>query len=178
MGQYVLLNGIVLTARDKVHKYLFSKRPDAGAMPFSLEGGVIYHCGPIIRQSPEGARVIAAGPTTSARMQMYEPFIIEHYNVRGIMGKGGMSGAVANAMKESGCVYFHAIGGAGALLAQRIKKVSGVWLLEEFGPAEAMWAFEVEDFPAVVTIDSQGNSMHRQIEDLSRQRLEEILISG
>lgn len=102
---------------------------------------------------------------------MYEPFVISHYGVRGIIGKGGMSAEVAEAMMESGCVYLHAIGGAGALLAEKIKKVEGVWLLEEFGRAEAMWALRVEEFPAFVTMDSTGASIHAEVEKTSKERL-------
>jgi len=175
-GQFVLLSGLLVTGRDKVHKYLFNERPDKSQIPFPLEGGVLYHCGPIVQDLPEGRKVVAAGPTTSSRMEMYEPFIIEYYGIRGVMGKGGMTGeALMEAMRRSGSVYFHTIGGAGALLAKKIKRVAGVWMIEEFGRAEAMWAFEVEDFPAVVTVDSHGENMHLKIEELSREKLVSLL---
>ncbi|MDA8088758.1 MAG: FumA C-terminus/TtdB family hydratase beta subunit [Nitrospiraceae bacterium] len=171
VGQNVLISGTIFTARDKVHAYLAGS-PDPEDMPFKkLAGSILYHCGPVITEDNGRYSVIAAGPTTSQRMQMYEPFVISHYGVRGIMGKGGMSAEVAQAMKESGCVYLHAIGGAGALLAEKIKAVEGVWKLEEFGRAEAMWALRVEDFPAMVTIDSRGESIHAQVEKTSKERL-------
>lgn len=175
VGQSVLISGLLLTGRDKIHKYLHDQKPSKNDIPFELEGAVIYHSGPAVRQMPDGTTaIIAAGPTTSARMQIYEPFVIEHYGVRGIMGKGGMSGACVEAMQRHGAVYFHTIGGAGALLAQRIKEVRGVWMLEEFGQAEAMWAFEVEDFPAIVTIDAHGASIHEELERLSAERLSRL----
>jgi fumarate hydratase class I len=174
-GQFVLLNGLIVTGRDRIHKYLFDNRPDKGAIPFPLEGSVLYHCGPIVREMDGSYKVISAGPTTSGRMQMYEPFVIEHYKIRGVMGKGGMAGATLSAMRDLGCVYLNTIGGAGALLAQRIKRVRGVWMIEEFGRAEAMWAFEVEDFPAMVSIDTHGRSIHEEVEARSRKELETLL---
>ena len=174
-GQSVLINGTIFTARDKVHGYLMSQKPRPEEMPFNLDGAIIYHCGPVISEENGSFTVIAAGPTTSQRMQMYEPFVISHYGVRGIIGKGGMSMEVAEAMRESGCVYLHAIGGAGALLAEKIKKVEGVWMLEEFGRAEAMWALRVEEFPAFVTIDSTGASIHAEVERTSKQRLSGLI---
>lgn len=175
-GEVVLVSGLVLTGRDMVHKFLFEEKPPAHSLPFPIEGGIIYHCGPIIRTGADGERqVVAAGPTTSARMQMYEPFVIEHYGLRAIMGKGGMDAQTLEAMRRQGCVYLNTIGGAGALLASRIKSVRGVWKLEEFGQAEAMWAFEVEDFPAVVTMDCSGTSLHKRVEDISGKKLRELL---
>ena len=175
VGDCVLINGFLLTARDKVHKYLASERPEPGDLPFELSGAVLYHCGPLMKEENGGPVVVAAGPTTSQRMQMYEPYVIRHYGVRGVIGKGGMSGDVVRVMQETGAVYFHAVGGAGALLAGRIKKIEGVWMLEEFGLAEAMWAFRVEDFPAVVTIDATGASLHTDVEKLSKDRLSRLL---
>ena len=175
VGQYVLINGPIFTARDKVHGYLAGKKPLPEELPFNLAGAVIYHCGPVMSEKNGRFAVVAAGPTTSQRMQMYEPFVISHYGVRAIMGKGGMSAEVAEAMRENGCVYLHAIGGAGALLAEKIKQVEGVWMLEEFGRAEAMWALRVEDFPAVVTIDSTGASIHADVERTSKERLSGLI---
>jgi len=175
-GQFVLLSGLLVTGRDKVHKYLFNERPLKSQLPFPLEGGVLYHCGPVVQDLTEGRKVVAAGPTTSSRMEMYEAFIIEHYGLRGIMGKGGMTGeALMETMKKMGAVYFHTIGGAGALLAKKIKNVAGVWMLAEFGRAEAMWAFEVEDFPAVVTIDSHGENVHLKVKERSREKLASLM---
>ena len=174
-GQKVLISGTIFTARDKVHGYLAGKRPLPEDMPFNLAGSIIYHCGPVVLEKDGHFTVIAAGPTTSQRMQMYEPFVISHYGVHGIIGKGGMSAEVAEAMRKSGCVYLQAIGGAGALLAEKIKKVEGVWMLEEFGRAEAMWALRVEEFPAFVTMDSTGASIHAEVERTSKERLSGLI---
>ncbi len=174
-GDIVLIKGIVLTARDKVHKHLLDNKPSPPELPFELAGAVLYHSGPLMKEENGRLEVVAAGPTTSHRMQMYEPFIIRHYGVRGIIGKGGMAADVIQAMREAGAVYFHATGGAGALLAGKIKKIEGVWMLDEFGRAEAMWAFRVEDFPAVVTIDATGASLHAGVERISKERLDSLL---
>lgn len=175
-GQIVFINGTIVTGRDRVHKYLANEKPHPSEIPFQLEGAVLYHCGPLVKESSEERKVLSAGPTTSYRMQMYEPFLIENYKIRGIMGKGGMGGEnFFEALKKTGAVYLQTMGGAGTLLAQRIKKIQGVWMLEEFGRAEAMWAFEVEEFPAVVTIDSHGENMHREIESVSARALKELL---
>lgn len=175
-GQFVLLNGTIVTGRDRIHKFLANEKPAPSDIPFQLEGAVLYHCGPLVQESPEGRKVLSAGPTTSHRMQMYEAFVIENYKLRGIMGKGGMGGEpFLQALKKTGAVYFQTIGGAGTLLARKIKKIKGVWMLEEFGRAEAMWAFEVSHFPAVITIDSLGEDMHRKVESHSARILQDLL---
>jgi len=174
-GDIVLMNGPLVTGRDKVHKYLVEKRPQKSEIPFEIAGSVLYHCGPIMRKTDTGYNVVAAGPTTSIRVEMYEAEVIRQYRLRGIMGKGGMGEKTLKAMQEAGCVYLHTVGGAAAYLADRIKKTLNVWLLEEFGATEAMWLFEVESFPAIVTMDAHGNSMHKEIEDLSFGKFRELL---
>lgn len=174
-GDRVLLNGRIVTGRDRLHKYLFEARPKKTEIPFDLAGAVLYHCGPVMRKEDDGFRAVSAGPTTSLRMEMYEADVIRDYGLRGIMGKGGMGEKTLKAMQEAGCVYFHTIGGAAAYLADRIKRTLGVWKLEEFGPAEAMWHFDVEDFPAIVTMDSQGDNMHREIESSSHARFLQLI---
>ena len=166
-GDVVLINGLIVTGRDKVHRFLFNGKNQKKDMPFNLDGAVLYHCGPIIKKTEGEYKVIAAGPTTSMRVEMYEHKIISGYGLRGIMGKGGMGEHTLRAMKAKGCVYFHTIGGAAAYLADRIKRVVDVWKLEEFGMTEAMWLFEVENFPAVVTMDAHGKSLHKEIEKVS-----------
>ena len=174
-GDLVFLNGLLITGRDKVHKYLVEQRPPKADFPFDISGTVLYHCGPIMRKTEDGYSVVAAGPTTSIRVEMYEADVIREYGLRGIMGKGGMGEKTLKALQEAGCVYFHAIGGAAAYLADRIKKVVTAWKLEEFGSTEAMWFFEVKDFPAIVTMDSLGNSVHKNIEELSLQELKKLI---
>jgi fumarate hydratase class I len=174
-GDVVSLNGRIVTGRDRVHKYLAEKKPPTGEIPFELSGSVLYHCGPVMEKSEEGYRAVSAGPTTSMRVEMYEAQIIREYQLRGIMGKGGMGGATRRALKENGCVYLHTIGGAAVYLADRIRKVGGVWKLEEFGQTEAMWLFEVEGFPAIVTMDCMGNDIHGRIEEESFRRFSELI---
>jgi fumarate hydratase subunit beta len=163
-GDIVLINGQIVTGRDKLHKFLFNKKPSKKQIPFNLEGTILYHCGPIIKKTAKGFELIAGGPTTSMRIEMYEHRIISEYGLRGVMGKGGMGRQTLNALKENGCVYLHTIGGAGVYLADRVKRVVDVWKLEDFGNTEAMWVFDVKEFPAIVTMDAHGRSLHEKIE--------------
>lgn len=175
VGDMLLLSGPVVTGRDKAHKFLVQERPASGEMPFNLEGGVIYHCGPIITRTDDTYRLIAAGPTTSMRVELYEPEVIKRYGIRGIIGKGGMGEGTREALKQHGCVYLHAVSGTAAYLADRIQRVVTGWKIEEFGAAEAMWLLEVADFPVIVTMDAHGNSLHREIEERSLVALKELL---
>ena len=175
VGEFVLLSGRVVTGRDRVHKYLYKKRPEEVDLPVSLEGAVLYHCGPIIKRVNGDFEIVSAGPTTSIRMEMYEPWVIRNYGIRGIIGKGGMGRETLDAMKDAGCVYMHAISGAAAYLVKRIKRITSVWKDDEFGETEAMWVLEVEDFPVIITMDTQGNSLHEQILKRSEQRYRSII---
>lgn len=175
VGDMCLLNGKIVTGRDKVHKYLFHEKPGKEKIPFDLDGGVIYHCGPIIRKTDDTYKMIAAGPTTSIRVEMYESEIIRAYGIRGIIGKGGMGEKTLAALKEHGCVYLHTISGAAVTLAEKIKGVVSGWKIEEFGAPEAMWLLEVEDFPVIVTMDAHGNSLHKEIERTSLENLMKLL---
>lgn len=164
-GDVVLLNGPMFTGRDAVHKYLF----DGGELDI-LKGAVIYHCGPVIIKKDGKYKVMAAGPTTSIREEPYQAAIIEKYNIRGVIGKGGMGPKTLEACQKFGAVYFHAIGGAAQIYAQTIQEVVGV-SLEEFGSPEAVWHLIVKDFPAVVTMDSHAVSLHQKIEEHSKEKL-------
>ena len=162
VGDPVEISGIVFTGRDAVHKYLH----EGGQLPpgVNLRDGILYHCGPVVLKDEQGHwKVTAAGPTTSAREEPYQGQIIRDFGIRGIIGKGGMGDRTLAACQEHGCVYLHAIGGAAQVLAECVKKVRNVYFLEEFGSPEAIWEFEVERFPAVVTMDAHGNSLHREI---------------
>ena len=174
VGDEVLISGVVFTGRDAVHKYLH----EGGALPpgVSLQGGIIYHCGPVMMKQPDGSYVCtAAGPTTSIREEPYQGQIIHDFGVRAVIGKGGMGDRTAEACKDDGCVYLHAIGGAAQVLAECVKKVRNVYFAEEFGSPEAIWELEVVDFPAVVTIDDHGHSLHREIMAASKAELEKRL---
>lgn len=174
VGDEVLISGVVFTGRDAVHKYLH----EGGALPpgVSLQGGIIYHCGPVMMKQPDGSYVCtAAGPTTSIREEPYQGQIIHDFGVRAVIGKGGMGDRTVEACKDDGCVYLHAIGGAAQVLAECVKKVRNVYFAEEFGSPEAIWELEVADFPAVVTIDAHGHSLHREIMAASKAELEKRL---
>ncbi|MDR2104496.1 MAG: FumA C-terminus/TtdB family hydratase beta subunit [Deferribacteraceae bacterium] len=173
-GDKALLSGRILTARDAAHKLMVEKRPDF--LRAYLKDSVIYHCGPIVKKGDDGAwSFISAGPTTSSREEPYEAAVIAEYGVRGIIGKGGMGPKTMQGLMTSGAVYFHAIGGTGALTAKRVVKVEEVLLLEELGSPEAFWVINVEDFPLVVTMDSAGNSLHKEVAESSEKRAQELL---
>ncbi len=165
VGDVVMISGRVYTGRDAVHHHLVSHAP-----PVDLRGGLIYHCGPVVAKQGDGWKVTAAGPTTSIREEPFQGDIIKKYGVRAVMGKGGMGPKTLAALKEAGAVYLNAIGGAAQFYARCIERVDGVSLME-FGSPEAMWHLELRDFPAIVTMDAHGNSLHRDLEQESGERL-------
>jgi tartrate/fumarate subfamily iron-sulfur-dependent hydro-lyase beta chain len=165
VGDALELSGTVVTARDTAHKYL----AEGGQAPCDLN--VIYHCGPIVK----GDAVIAAGPTTSIREEPYEADVIGRFGVRAVIGKGGMGEKTLAAMRSRGCVYLAAVGGAGALMAERVKRILAVHKLREFGAPEAFWVLEVEDFPLVVAMDTAGDSIYRRVEEESAANLRGML---
>lgn len=174
VGDEVLLSGIIVTARDQAHKLMVEKRPDF--IREYLKESVIYHCGPVVRKNEDGSwSFVSAGPTTSIREEPYQADVICEYNVRGVIGKGGMGKKTLDGLKKCGAVYFHAVGGAGTLIANTVKRVVEVFKLEEFGTPEAFWVIEVEDFPLVVTMDSHGNSLHEKILEESRENFEKLI---
>jgi len=168
VGDVVMISGRMFTGRDAVHSYLMKNAP-----PVDLNGSVLYHCGPVVVKEGETWRVTAAGPTTSIREEPYQGEIIKRYGVRAVMGKGGMGAKTLAALKDHGAVYLNAVGGAAQFYARAIEKVDGVSLLE-FGTPEAMWHLTVKDFPAIVTMDAHGNSLHKDIEQESGAHLETI----
>jgi fumarate hydratase class I len=170
-GDIVLLSGTIFTGRDAVHKYLYQ-----GGELDVLKNSVIYHCGPVVLEENGTYRVVAAGPTTSIREEPYQDKIIEKYGVKAVIGKGGMGPKTLEACKKFGCVYLHGIGGAAQIYAQCVQRVPRVFLKEEFGSPEAVWEMEVEHFPAVVTMDSHGRSLHQEVGDDSKKRLQEALV--
>jgi tartrate/fumarate subfamily iron-sulfur-dependent hydro-lyase beta chain len=170
MGDMVHLSGVIYTGRDAVHKFLH----EGGKPPVSLENGVIYHCGPVVIKEKGKWVVKAAGPTTSNREEPYQGPIIEKFTIRAVIGKGGMGPKTLAACAKVGCVYLHAIGGAAQILAECVTEVLGVYL-EEFGSPEAIWAFRVKDFPAVVTMDAHGNSLHAAVLEQSKERLKQLV---
>ena len=170
VGDEVEITGTLFTGRDAVHKYLH----DGGELPpgVDLRDGILYHCGPVVLQDEEGAyKVVAAGPTTSTREEPYQGQIIRQFGIRGVIGKGGMGSRTLAACREQGCVYLHAVGGAAQVLAECIQRVRNVYFLEEFGSPEAIWELEVSRFPAVVTMDAHGRSLHQEVFEASQAEL-------
>ncbi len=168
VGDVVLINGPMVTARDAAHHYLLHHDS-----PCDLRGGILYHCGPVVMKEGERWRVTAAGPTTSIREEPYEAEIIKRFGIRAVMGKGGMGKKTLAALEEHGAVYLHAIGGAAQFYA-RCLKVTGVDLLEELGSPEAMWRLDARDFVAIVTMDAHGNSLHEDVAATTGAQLEKV----
>jgi fumarate hydratase class I len=168
-GDIVLLSGTVFTGRDEVHKYLHK-----GGSLDAIQGGVIYHCGPVVLEEGGKHRVVAAGPTTSIREEPYQADVIERFGIRAVIGKGGMGPKTLKACQDFGCVYLHGIGGAAQIYAQCVESVGNVYL-KQFGSPEAVWEMKVKDFPAVVTMDSHGRSLHQEVSDASKARLVGVL---
>ncbi len=174
VGDAVEISGILFTGRDVVHKFLH----EGGVLPaeVNLRDGIIYHCGPVVMKDDAGQwKVTAAGPTTSIREEPYQSQIINDFGLRGVIGKGGMGDRTLEACKKSGCVYLHAIGGAAQVLAECITEVKSVHFLTEFGSPEAIWELRVKNFPAVVTMDSHGQSLHRDVFATSSAELAKYL---
>lgn len=159
----VYITGTLVTARDEAHKRAVEYIKERKALPVNLKRSALYHCGPIVKKTDGNWRVVAAGPTTSARMEPLESVVIKSLGVRVVIGKGGMGPQTTAAMKDFGAVYCAFTGGAGVLAASSIKKVKRVeWF--DLGMAEALWVFEVEGFgPLIVAIDSHGNNLHSKI---------------
>ncbi len=178
IGDIVYLDGIIYTGRDEVHIHALELAKEGKNPPVDFKNMVLFHCGPLMKKYGEEWKVIAAGPTTSSRMNGLEPEFIERFGVRAIIGKGGMSGPTVEAMQKHGAVYLAMTGGAAALAADSFKKVHGVeWI--EFGMPEAIWILEAENLgPLVVGIDAHGNSIYENVDEAvarNRKRAESIL---
>ena len=185
VGDSVLVSGVIFTGRDAAHKYMMdnfikgtcpdSEKETYEILKKGLAGGVIYHCGPVVRKLDGGEyEFVAAGPTTSIREEPYQADVIGHFGVRAVIGKGGMRDKTLAACKECGAVYLHAIGGAATLIAESVKEVVDVHKLD-FGVPEAFWQIRVEDFPCVVTMDSHGQSLHEKVRQDSERKLQGLL---
>jgi fumarate hydratase class I len=165
VGDVVLISGLIHTGRDAVHHFLMKQAP-----PVDLHGQILYHCGPVVLKEGDGWRMTAAGPTTSSREEPYEADVIGRYGLRAVMGKGGMGPKTLAALKEHGAVYLNAIGGAAQYYARCIEAVEGVHLLD-LGLPEAMWHVRVKEFPAIVTMDASGHSLHADVQNASAEVL-------
>jgi fumarate hydratase subunit beta len=170
LGDEVKLSGTALTARDEAHLRALEAVHE-GKRPFDIERGVLYHCGPVMRQVGDGWIAVAAGPTTSARMNSLEPEFIRAFRPAAIIGKGGMSRPTVEAMKECACVYLAFTGGAAAIGAEAVTDVKGVmWL--DLGMAEAVWTLELFELgPLIVAIDAHGNSLYEKVAQETEKNL-------
>lgn len=175
VGDEVSLHGRIVTARDAAHKLMVETKPEE--LDELLRGGLIYHCGPVVRQIDGGSgwEIVAAGPTTSIREEPYQGTVLKQYGVRGVIGKGGMGKKTLDACHQLGAVYLHAVGGAAVSLADSIVRVVEVRMLEELGVPEAFWVLEVDGFPAVVTMDSHGGSLHEKVLTTAERRMRELI---
>ena len=171
VGDMVLLSGKLYTGRDAVHKRLHEGMPP----PVVLKDQIIYHCGPVVLEKEDGTfEVKAAGPTTSIREEPYQWEVMRDHGIIGVIGKGGMGAKTLQGLKDYGCVYFHAIGGAAQVLAEKIVSVDGVFW-RDLGTPEAVWELTVKDFPVVVTMDAHGGSLHADIDKKSSAVLKDVL---
>ncbi len=172
IGDVVSLNGIIMTARDKAHKYIYEnmikhnpRGEDKVLYEFlkqSLYNGAIYHCGPIVSEKSGIYTISSAGPTTSIREEFYTHHLIKDFSIRAIIGKGGMGNNTKDALQKYGCVYLHAVGGSAVVYAEQIRKVVDV-RKKEFGIPEAMWLLKVDNFTTYASMDSHGNSIHDKV---------------
>ena len=186
VGDSVSLSGVLITGRDTVHKWLVetfiarTRQPQGDDQKVYdtikpiLDGGALYHCGPVVTGlETADYQFVAAGPTTSIREEPYQADVMRHFNLKAVIGKGGMGEKTLSACQDVPGVYLHAIGGAASLIAQSVRSVHGVHKME-FGVPEAIWVIEVQDFLAVVTMDSHGNSLHADIASQSKEILETL----
>lgn len=190
VGNPIYLSGVMITGRDTVHKWMvetFIKKTRTPSgddiqvydkiVPI-LNNGVIYHCGPVVSGlDTKDYKFVAAGPTTSNREEPYQGDVMRHFNIRGVIGKGGMGEKTLKACNEVGGAYLHAIGGAASLIAKSVVQVRDVFKLD-FGVPEAMWVIEVNDFPVVVTMDAHFGSLHAEISQSSKKLLETLLTTS
>jgi tartrate/fumarate subfamily iron-sulfur-dependent hydro-lyase beta chain len=174
IGDTVKLSGSIFTARDRAHKYLIEEATPQ-TLEFNLSGGVLYHCGPVVRKKDDGFELVVAGPTTSNRMNPYEADVIARYGVRAVIGKGGMDEPTLAALQKYACAYLSAVSGAAVVLARYVTRILNVYKLKEFGMPECFWEFEVDEFPTIVTMDTNGESIHKQVEQASSERLKRLL---
>lgn len=167
VGDVVYVSGTVFTARDVAHRRLLEAHAQGQRFPFDPAGLALYHCGPVVRPVDGGWHVLSAGPTTSARMEPFEPLFLRIFRPRLVIGKGGMGDGTQSALAQGGAAYAHFPGGAGAVAARHVTRVRAVHGLEEWGMTEAVWILDVDRFgPLLITMDSAGGNLYsdRRIE--------------
>ncbi|MCD6135657.1 fumarate hydratase C-terminal domain-containing protein [Candidatus Bipolaricaulota bacterium] len=170
VGDVIYITGTMFTARDEAHLTMLEQ----GA-PFPIEGLALYHCGPVVKQDDGGWEIVSAGPTTSARMEIFEDRFLAKFPVRVIIGKGGMGEKTLAALKKVGAVYTHYTGGAGALAARAISTVTDVHWLNELGMPEAVWVLSVVEFgPLTVAMDAHGKSLYSTLGETVDKNMQAI----
>jgi fumarate hydratase class I len=187
VGDTIALTGILATGRDAVHKWMIdtfirkNRKPSGDdlevyeAIKPIFKESLIYHCGPVVSGLDTGDyQFVAAGPTTSIREEPYQSEVLHHFDMRGVIGKGGMGASTLKACQDVPAAYFHAIGGAATLIAESVEEVIGVYKLD-FGVPEAIWVLKVKQFPVVVTMDSHGKSIHEDVEKSSREKFKSLI---
>jgi fumarate hydratase subunit beta len=163
VNDVLYVTGTIVTARDQAHRRALEFFKQGKPLPINLEGLAVFHCGPVVSKQGDKWIAVAAGPTTSTRMDLFEDEFIKDFKVRVVIGKGGMGKRTTDAMAKYGAVYGAFTGGAAILAAKAIKNVKNVeWL--DLGTPEAMWIFEAEEFgPLAVAIDSHGNNIFMDV---------------
>ena len=175
VGDILYLTGRIFTARDEAHLTMLEAKEEGKPLPFDPGAMALFHCGPVVRQAGDGWDVIAAGPTTSVRMEIFEDRFLEAFAPRIVIGKGGMGDRTQAGLEKVGSVYTHYTGGAGALAAERIEQVDNVYWLDELGMPEAAWIFAVKDFgPLLVTMDSAGGNLYKDLEPKIAENMKAI----
>ncbi|MGD8545413.1 MAG: FumA C-terminus/TtdB family hydratase beta subunit [Candidatus Bathyarchaeota archaeon] len=174
VNDVLYVSGTMVTARDQAHRRALEYSKQGESLPVELEGLAVFHCGPIVKKKGDKWSVVAAGPTTSTRMDIFEDEIIKRFKVRVIIGKGGMGKRTTDAMEKYGAVYGAFTGGAAVLAAKAIREISSVeWL--DLGTPEAMWIMKVEEFgPLAVAIDSHGNNLFADIQNRTEENRKSI----
>lgn len=176
VGDILFLTGTIFTARDEAHLLMLEKEESGEGIPFDPSQMALFHCGPVVTKQGDGWKVIAAGPTTSIRMEIFEDTYLETFRPPIIIGKGGMGDRTQAALESVGAVYTHYTGGAGALAAKRITAVKGVEWLDELGMPEAAWFFEVKEFgPLLITMDAAGNNLYKDLEPTIAENVKNVL---
>ncbi|MCD6447772.1 MAG: fumarate hydratase C-terminal domain-containing protein [Thermoplasmata archaeon] len=169
-GDVIYISGTVVTARDEAHKMAIEAFDEGKELPVDFSKVAVFHCGPIVKKEGDEWKIVAAGPTTSSRMEIFEYDFIKRFGTRIIIGKGGMGEKTAKACKEFKAIYAAFTGGAAVLAANAVKRVRDVFWLEELGMPEALWVLEVENFgPLTVTIDAHGRNLTEEVKEKARE---------
>ncbi len=189
IGDVIELYGVGITSRDMAHKYIVERLMESQNLSSEdlsiyhqlkeiLNGGFIYHSGPIVRREDDRWRFISSGPTTSIRTELYQHRVIKHFNVKVVIGKGGMGELTLKACQDNKAIYLHGIGGAGVLNAEKVVEILDVFKLKEFGTPEAIWKIKVEGFTGIVTMDAHGRSLHKEQLQKVKSKFKEIIVGG